>query len=138
MISRQDRIQALADSVGVGLDGTTQFEGLWLLGTSDDRVPVIVSPQGRVIQGPADLLLHPLREAAKIVFEKGGSVVRVDPFLTQEEVTFVQEEAVRLGLQKDWDTDMTARQIVDNAWRAGIDIQFKQHLVEAWVAQEIA
>jgi type III secretion system FlhB-like substrate exporter len=33
---------------------------------------------------------------------------------------------------------MTARQIVDNAWRAGIDIQFKQHLVEAWVAQEIA
>jgi len=54
-----------------------------------------------------------------------------------EERRFVAAEAVRLGFHPSlgWDPDMTARQIVDNAWRAGIDIRFKQHLVEHWLAE---
>lgn len=35
-----------------------------------------------------------------------------------------------------WNADFLARQIVDDAWRSGIDIRSKQHLVETWLEKK--
>lgn len=57
---------------------------------------------------------------------------------TEDEATFVHQEALRLGFQGNWDPDFAARQIVDNAWvHQGMDLQFRQHLVEAWLQENI-
>lgn len=138
MISKEARIDALVNSVGVGLDGQTKFEGFWVLRAADgEPTPTVVNALGTIVDGPPDLIGLPLREAARTVFQGAGSVSRVDQCLTPAELRFVKEHAARLGWRKDWhDPDFTARQIVDDAWRAGIDIQFKQHLVESWLALE--
>lgn len=61
----------------------------------------------------------------------------VQDSFTEEAFQFVKIEAIRIGWGTDgrWDANMAARQIVDNAWRAGIDIRFKQHLVERWLSE---
>lgn len=41
---------------------------------------------------------------------------------------------VKVGFT-DWDPDFAARQVVDDCFRAGLDIRFKQHLVEALIAE---
>ncbi len=57
--------------------------------------------------------------------------------LTKNEIKLVGDLAKEIlkGPHK-WDADFLARQIVDDAWRAGTNIQFKQHLVEAWLKKE--
>lgn len=57
---------------------------------------------------------------------------------TEDEAAFVLEEAIKLKTQGWKDPDFTARQLVDNAWRhRRMDLQFRQHLVEAWLQENI-
>jgi len=58
--------------------------------------------------------------------------------LLRPAIPFLTRRVKELRAEGDYDdSDYLARQLVDDAWREGIDIQFAQHLVERAICEEV-
>ena len=55
--------------------------------------------------------------------------------LTKDELILIDKITKEILSQSEayWNNDFLARQIVDDAWRASVDIRFKQHLIERYL-----
>ena len=101
----------------------------------------IYSSRGHNGAGPCNSFVAPLSGNDPKVCARCRTKHRFDIRaygFSEVESDFIRAEATRLGWSPDcgWDADMAARQITDNAARTGIDIQYRQHLIEKWLAQE--
>lgn len=121
---------------GIGVDGVCD---------TNEQVYAVEAEENRLAQAVGEAFGHDTADRNSMDTCRGcvrpgpwlrGVVAEYMSTLTPDEEAAVrrQLDAYRAAGVTEFDPDFTARQVVDDCFRAGLDIRFKQHLVEQLIA----